>query len=96
MFRPSIEKKLTSVSQELRKLREHLQVVEEQLLQVSDEAEDSRLRALVSETPLAAAEHRDAAKAVGSLRKDRAVTMERLAKLEALQDELLDELTKAR
>lgn len=96
MFRPSIEKKLTSVSDELRKLREHLRVVDEQLLQVSDEAEDSRLRSLVSETPLAAAEHRDAAKAVGALRRDRASTVERLEKLEALQDELLDELTKAK
>lgn len=95
MFRPSIEKKLMSVSDELRKLREHLRVVDEQLLQVSDEAEDSRLRALVSETPLAAAEHRDAARSAGVLRRDRASTVERLDKLEVLQDELLDQLTRA-
>ncbi|MDH4277747.1 MAG: hypothetical protein OEZ14_13305 [Acidimicrobiia bacterium] len=96
MFRPSIEKKLTSVSGEMRKLRDDLRVLDEQLLQVSDEAEDSRLRALVSETPLAAAEHRDAQKAVGALRRNREATVHRLQKLEALQDELLDELTKAR
>lgn len=95
MFRPSIEKKLTSVSAEMRKLREDLRVLDEQLLQVSDEAEDSRLRALVSETPLAAAEHRDAAKAVGALRRNREAMVRRLEKLEVLQDELLDQLTKA-
>ena len=95
MFRPSIEKKLTSVSGEMRKLRDDLRVIDEQLLQVSDEAEDSRLRALVSETPLAAAEHRDAAKAVGALRRDREAMVRRLEKLEVRQDELLDQLTKA-
>ena len=96
MFRPSIEKKLTSVSGEMRKLRDDLRVLDEQLLQVSDEAEDSRLRALVSETPLAAAEHRDAQKAVGALRRNRESTAHRLQQLEVLQDELLDQLTKAR
>ncbi len=96
MFRPSIEKKLTSVSGELRKLRDDLRVIDEQLLQVRDEAEDSRLRSLVSETPLASAEHRDAAKAVGALRRDREAMVRRMQKLEVLQDELLDQLTKAR
>lgn len=94
MFRPSIEKRLTSVSDELRRLREDLKIVDEQLQQVSDEAEDSRLRALVSETPLAAAEHRDAAKAVGALRRNRESMMKRVHKLEELQDQLLDEFTK--
>ena len=96
MFRPSIEKRLSSVSDELRRLREDLKILDEQLLQVSDEAEDSRLRAMVSETPLAAAEHRDAAKAVGALRRNRDSMMKRVQKLEALQDELLDEFTRDR
>jgi len=96
VFRPSIEKRLSSVSDELRRLREDLKILDEQLLQVSDEAEDSRLRAMVSETPLAAAEHRDAAKAVGALRRNRDSMMKRVQKLEALQDELLDEFTRDR
>jgi chromosome segregation ATPase len=93
VFRPSIEKRLSAVSTELRRLRNDLKILDEQILQVSDEAEDSRLRALVSETPLAAAEHRDAAKAVGALRRNRDSMMKRLQKLEALQDQLLDEFT---
>ena len=96
MFRSSIEKKLTAVSRELRSLREELGVLDEQLIQVSDEAEDSRLRALVSETPLAAQEQRETAKAVAAVRRDREAKLNRLAKLERKQDELLDQLTEVR
>jgi len=96
VFRPSIKKRLSSVSAEMAKLAEGLRVIDEQLLQVRDEAEDSRLRALVSETPLAAAEHRDAARAVTALRRDREAMASRIQDLETLQDELLDQLTKGR
>lgn len=96
MFRSSIEKKLAAVSRELRTIREELQVIEEQLIQVSDEAEDSRLRSLVSETPLAAQEQRETAKAVAAVRRDREGKIKRLHKLELRQDALLDQLTEAR
>lgn len=96
MFRSSIEKKLTSVSRELKTLREELGILDEQLIQVSDEAEDSRLRALVSETPLAAEEQRESAKAVAAVKRDRDSKMKRLQKLESKQDDLLDQLTKVR
>ena len=90
MFRSSIEKRLTAVSRELRLLREELGVLDEQLLQVSDEAEDARLRSLVSETPLAAADHREASKSVSAVRRDREAKLKRLAKLERKQADLLD------
>lgn len=93
MFRSSIEKKLTAVSRELRTLREELGVVEEQLIQVSDEAEDSRLRSLVSETPLAAEEQRESAKAVAAVKRDRDAKLKRLQGLEQKQDVLLDRLS---
>ena len=96
MFRSSIEKKLTAISRELRCLREELGVIEEQLVQVADEAEDSRLRSLVSETPLAAHEQQESAKAVAAVRRDRDAKLKRLRKLELRQDELLDRLTEAR
>ncbi len=96
MFRSSIEKRLTSVATELRSIREELGVLDEQLQQVSDEAEDTRLRALVSETPLAAQEHREAAKAAAALNRERDAKLARLAKLERKQDELLDRLTQER
>lgn len=96
MFRSSIEKKLTSVSRELKTVTDELQVVEEQLIQVSDEAEDSRLRSLVSETPLAAEEQRETAKAVAAVKRDREAKLKRLRKLEQRQDALLDQLTEVR
>ncbi|MGB5757666.1 MAG: hypothetical protein WBM50_12195 [Acidimicrobiales bacterium] len=96
MFRSSIEKKLTAVSSELRTLRDELGILEEQLIQVSDEAEDLRLRSLVSETPLAVQEQRESAKAVAAVKRDRESKLKRLQKLERKQDELLDQLTEAR
>ncbi|MEM9561268.1 MAG: hypothetical protein AAGA93_01540 [Actinomycetota bacterium] len=101
MFRSSlekslIEKKLTALSRELQTLRNELGVVEEQLIQVADEAESSRLRSLVSETPQAVHEEREAAKAVAAVRRDRDAKLKRLEKLERKQDDLLDRLTEAR
>lgn len=96
MFRSSIEQKLTATSRELRTLREELNVIEEQLIQVSDEAEDSRLRSLVSETPLAAEEQRETAKAVAAIKRDREGKLKRMQKLERKQDDLLDRLTEVR
>ncbi len=93
MSRASIERKLTAVSDELRILRSELTVLDEQLQHFVDEADDARLRSLVSETPLAAGEHREAAKAVAGIRRDREARMKKLAKLETKQDDLLDELT---
>ncbi|MEM7340008.1 MAG: hypothetical protein AAF467_15235 [Actinomycetota bacterium] len=95
MSRASIERKLTTVGDELRALRDELRVLDEQLQHFIDEADDARLRAMVSETPLAAHEHRDATKAVAAMRRDRESMTKRLAKLESKQDSLLDQLTKA-
>ncbi|MEM7324666.1 MAG: hypothetical protein AAF531_16370 [Actinomycetota bacterium] len=93
MFRSSIEKKLSAVARELKTLRQELGIVEEQLIQVSDEAEESRLRALVSETPLATEEQRESAKAVAAVKRDRDAKLKRLHGLEQKQDALLDRLT---
>ena len=92
MSRGSIERKLIAVTAEIGTLRDRLQVLDEQLLHFADAAEDARLRSLVSETPLAAGEHREAAKTVVGLRRDRDAQMKKLTKLEAKQDALLDQL----
>ncbi|MGF1599948.1 MAG: hypothetical protein ACFCVK_24070 [Acidimicrobiales bacterium] len=92
MLRSSIERKLNDLTIEVRSLRAELQVVDEQLRFVVDEADDARLRSLVSETPLAASEHREAARTVAAVRRDREAKLKRLAKLESKQDALLDQL----
>jgi hypothetical protein len=96
MSRASIERRLTDITAELRAARDELQVVDEQLQHFTDEADGARLRSLVSETPLSEHEHREAAKAVTALRRDREARLKRMAKLESKQDALLDQLTKQR
>ncbi|CAB4825764.1 MAG: hypothetical protein F2873_00350 [Actinobacteria bacterium] len=88
-----VERRLTGISGRLRALREELRVIDEQLLYLADEADDSRIRSLVSETPLAGHEFREAnrhAEAMGSRRQE---VLDNIARLEHRQDELLDQLS---
>lgn len=90
MSRAQIERRLRTVSKQLRSARDDLAVTEEQLIQLSDEADDARLRALVSETPLAEKEHRKASRHADRLRKHREKLTAAIAALDREQDELLD------
>lgn len=93
MARERIERRLRGVGGQLSALRADLRVCEEQLVQVTDDADESRLRALVSETPLAEREYREASRHAERLRRHRDELVERIARLEADQDALLDRLT---
>ena len=88
-----VERRLASVGQRLRSLRDELAVVDEQLQQLADEADDARIRALVSETPLADREHHDARRHADAMAARRDELRRSIADLEARQDTLLDELT---
>lgn len=88
-----VERRLNEVSKRLRTLREELAVTDEQGGQLSDEAEDNRLRALVSETPVADQEFREAQRHADAWARRRAELVDRIRVLEARQDELLDRLT---
>lgn len=92
MSRASVERRLRQVADLLRRLREELGVTDEQLAQLADVADDARLRALVSETPVAGEDHRQAERHVEAMRKHRARVAEEIAQLETTQDELLDRL----
>jgi len=93
MTRAQIERKLRGVSEQLRSLSADLSVTDEQLVQLANEADDARLRALVSETPLAEKEHRKASRHVERLRKHRDRVSTRIAALDDEQDALLDRLS---
>ncbi len=95
MSRASIERQLINGAAEIRTAKEELRILDEQLAHFADSADDARLRALVSETPLASREHREATRTVSALNKDRTVWVERIAKLERRQDELLDKMLDA-
>ena len=88
-----VERRLREVTARLRTLREELALTDEQGGQFSDEAEDNRLRALVSETPLADHDFREAQRHADAWARRRADVVESIRRLEARQDELLDRLS---
>jgi hypothetical protein len=92
MTRARVERQLTDLATRLRGLRDELSVADEQLLQLSDEADDARLRALVSETPLAAREHREAQRHADAMQRHRDEVCAEVQSLEQTQDDLLDRL----
>ncbi len=90
MVRSRIERQLADVGKRLKALRTDLAVAEQALMQVDYEADDARLRALVSETPVAQKEHEQVRRQVEVNRRNRDELIDEIAKLEARQDELLD------
>jgi uncharacterized protein (DUF3084 family) len=92
MSRSLLERKLADVGDRLRALRDELGVIEEQLQHLAGEADEARLRALVSETPLAEREHREAQRHADAMAKRRAEVVASVQRLETQQDELLDRL----
>jgi len=91
-----VERRLTDVASRLHALREELRVIDEQFIQLNDEANDTRLRSLVSETPLADREFREAQRHADAMFRRRAEVMEAIERLEVRQDELLDALNESR
>lgn len=93
MPRTMVERRLIETGERLKQLREDKRVAEEQLAHFDSEADDARIRSLVSETPLAEREHRDAARHAGAMQRHRDELTADIARLELTQDELLDQLT---
>jgi cell division septum initiation protein DivIVA len=87
-----VERKLSEAAERLRQLRGELGVVDEQLAFLTDAADDARLRAMVSETPMADKEHREAQKHADAMTRHRSQLVTQIAELEKAQDELLERL----
>lgn len=81
------------MSDRLRELRAELLVSDEQLRHLAEQADESRLRALVSETPGAGHEHREAQRHADAMERHRREVQSSIEKLERTQDELLDRLS---
>jgi len=90
MVRSRIERQLADVGKRLKALRTDLAVAEQALMQVDYEADDARLRSLLSETPVAQKEHEQARRQVEVNRRNRDELQAEIARLEVRQDELLD------
>ena len=87
-----VEKQLSASAERLRALRAELQVIDEQLHSLADAADETRLRALVSETPLADREHTEARRHADAMARQREHLVASIGRLERSQDELLDRL----
>jgi len=83
---------LSDLAERLKRTKAELAVVDEQLACFAEAADEARLRALVSETPLAERENHEAQKHADAMARERAAILSSIAELERSQDELLDRL----
>jgi hypothetical protein len=87
-----IERRLEDVTARLKRARAELAVVDEQLAALVEAVDDAQIRAVVSETPLAEREHRDARRHADALARSRDSVIRMIGQLEHDQDELLGRL----
>ncbi len=92
MSRWLLERRLSEISQRLARTRDELQVADEQLAFFADAADETRLRALVSETPLADRDHHEAQRHADAMARARADVLATIQELERSRDELLDKM----
>jgi hypothetical protein len=92
MHRTTIERRLSDAHDRLVRARAELAILDEQLVVINEIADDTRMRALVSETPGASREHDEANRHAAAMIQTRANLADRVAELQRRQDELLDRL----
>lgn len=92
MKREQLEQRLLDVHARLVRARQELAVTEEQLDVFLETAEETRIRSLVSETPLADHEWQEAQRHADAMLRARDAASERVAELERVQDDLLGKL----
>ena len=87
-----MRRQLTRGSRRLAALHAELEIADEQLRHLGDDADDEATRALVADSTAATRDARHAAAHAESMRRHRDATAEEIARLEARRDELLDRL----
>ncbi|MCA1833129.1 MAG: hypothetical protein ABR548_15790 [Actinomycetota bacterium] len=87
-----VHDRLSQLSGEIAEAQTALRIVEEQLAFVEEVAEDARIRALVSETPLADREYRDAQGDLDRMRRSHHDAQVRIEELRTEQDRLLERI----
>jgi chromosome segregation ATPase len=85
-----LERRLRTVGRRLSSLREELRIAEEQLAHFAEVSDGTRIRSLVSETPQADQDHREAERTTASMERHRRDLLEEISRLESEQDDLLD------
>ena len=87
-----LQRKLGQLSSRMREINEELRVVEDQLSHMVDEADDLALRAMVSETPAAEFDHREARRHSDAMTRHRDSLRAELVETERRINELLDRM----
>jgi len=87
-----VSDRLTALSGEIAEEQTQLRILEEQVVFQQEVSEEARIRALVSETPLADREAREAADDLRRLARSRDDAAARVAELRAQQDALLERM----
>jgi hypothetical protein len=87
-----IERKLRENGDEIKRAREELRISTEQLEHLSGEADEARIRAMVSETPLAEQSFHEASRHAEKMLRHHTELEDRITLLESRQNELLDEM----
>ena len=91
--RKLIERRLADVSNRLRRAQEELRIADEQSGYLDADADEARIRAVVSDDRFAAHEHRAAQGPADALGKERARLASSIQELRRRQDQLLDQLS---
>jgi hypothetical protein len=92
MSKSLLERRLIDVSDRLKRLRAEIAVADEQCAVLVGEAEDARLRSLVSETPLAQAEAHEMRRHADAQLHQRDSLRRSIEELVRDQDALLDRM----
>ena len=87
-----LERNINALTDQLNRAREELRIVEEQILFQMDVVEETKVRMLVSETPLADREHDEARADHLRMLKERDRIQAQIAELQHEQDRLLDRM----
>jgi len=83
---------LRELTTRIRRTRDELAVLDEQLVVFRETADETRLQALVDESPLSRSEHAEAQRHADAHAKQREKLVAALAELERSRNDLLDRL----
>ncbi len=92
MFPRSVEKRLMEISRRIKQQKEELLVAEEQLISLTSDADEARIRSLVSETAISDNDRRDSVRQSENMQKYCHKIRNEIERLEEIQDALLDKM----
>ena len=90
-----VERQLKEVGKRISRYKDELAIADEQLHHLQNEAEDARMKSLVSETAIADQERREVDQQVESMNRHYQHLIAEIKNLEERQDQLLEKISKA-